>query len=132
MHKIARIRGEIARMAGELFEIVEISFEETTELQRQLLASFVFGMVFAVGQFEELTPPEVHALVIAYLRDVFRYSDQQAVDFAQHLIDSASGRGNPTITAVIHRGIDGHRQWQERQPSALRTNVEEVFAAVGA
>lgn len=126
------LRSEIASMADDLFGIVGIPFEQTTELQRQLLAAFGFGMVFAVGQIEKLSPPDVHALVITLLMDVFKYSAPQAGDFSKLLIDSSGGSGDPTIHTIIHRGIDGHRQWQAKQVQELRRNIMEIFTATGA
>ena len=130
MKDLKRTRGEIAKMATGLFSVVSMPFEKTSEVQRQVLAAFAFGMSFAVGQIEELSTPEVHALALTMLMDVFRYSDHQAAAFAQDLIDSASNRGNPTTNAIIHRGIDGHAQWQQGQLLQLRANLDAVFKAV--
>ncbi|MGA8089200.1 MAG: Imm48 family immunity protein [Terracidiphilus sp.] len=77
-------------MANDLFVVIGVPFEQTLELQRQVLATFAFGMIFAEGRLRGLRPPEVHALVIACLTDVFRYSDQQAVSFSTNLISAAS------------------------------------------
>jgi hypothetical protein len=118
-------------MAEELFSVSGIRFEETTELQRQLLASYAFGMLFAIGRLNKLTPPEVHALSVCLLLDVFKYSKDQAADFAEDLTRSASGRGNPTTNAVIHRGIDGHRLWAARLMSELKNDIQGVFKVVG-
>jgi hypothetical protein len=131
--RLLPIRREIGDMADELFQVVEIPFEETSELQRQILATFAFGMIFAVGQIKKLTPPEVHALAMTCLMDVFKYADHQAVAFAEDLIAAASSRDvNDTHNAIIHRGIDGHYQWQERKVDELRENIEGIFRALGA
>ena len=132
MTGLKALRGQSAQMVGELFAIVGIPFEKTTELQRQLLAAFSFGMLFAVGQCNKLAASEIHALSISLLMDVFQYSDRQATAFAEDLIESASGRGNSTTNAVIHRGIDGHRQWEAGLKSDLKSNVEDIFRVVGA
>ena len=127
------VRRDIAAMAGELFDVIGIPFEQTTELRRQLLAVFAFGMTFAVGQFKKLTPPEVHALAIACLMDVFQYADHQAAAFSEQLIAASGDRNvHPTIHDVIHRGIDGHAQWKNSKPAELRVNIEDIFRAVGA
>jgi hypothetical protein len=126
------LREQSADMAGGLFSVLGIRFEETTELQRQLLAAFSFGMQFVIGPRNQLGPPELHALAICLLRDVFRYSEPQAVAFAEDLIASASGCGNPTTNAVIHRGIEGHRQWEDRLTSELKSNLDGIFKIVGA
>jgi hypothetical protein len=126
------LRGLSAEMAQELFSVVGIPFEKTTELQRQLLAAFSFGMLFALGQFNKLTAAEIHGLGICVLMDVFKYSDHQASAFAEDLVKSASGRGNATTNAIIHRGIDGHLQWEKGLTSDLKRNIEDIFRAVGA
>jgi Immunity protein 48 len=126
------LRSSLASMCDDLIASAGVPFESTTELQRQLLASFAFGMTFAIGQIEHLTPPEVHALSISMLMDAFKYSAQQAGAFSSHLIECASGRSNPTIQAIIHRGIEGHRQWSSGQTAELSKNVKSVFQAIGA
>jgi hypothetical protein len=127
------VRREIASMASDLFGAIGIPFEQTTELQRQILASFAFGMIFAVGQIKRLTPPDVHALAICCLMDVFKYSDHQAGAFSADLIAHASSHDpNDTHKAIIHRGIDGHYQWQNKQTEHLTANLKGIFQALGA
>lgn len=131
--RLIPIRQEIAVMAGELFDVIEVPFEKTSELQQQVLAAFAFGMIFAVGKLKGLPPPDVHALAICCLMDVFKYADQQAGAFSATLISAASSKDeNNTMNAIIHRGIDGHHQWQKRQTDQLKANIEGIFKAVGA
>jgi hypothetical protein len=131
--RLVPIRREISDMAGGLFGVVGIPLDQTSELQRQLLAAYAFGMTFAVGQVKRLTPPEVHALAICCLMDVFQYADHQAGAFAEDLIAAASNRSfHPTMNEVINRGIDGHGQWQRGQTKELQENIEDIFRIVGA
>ena len=132
MADMKELHSSLIKMCADLFASVGVPFESTTELQRQVLASFAFGMTFAVGQIEHLTPPQVHALSIAMLVDAFKYSAEQAGAFSSDLIESASGKGNQTIQAIIHRGIDGHLQWSSGQTAELRENINSVLQAVGA
>jgi hypothetical protein len=130
---LVSVRREIAGMANELFAIVGVPFAQTSELQRQILATFTFGMIFAVGQIKRLGPPEVQALAISCLMDVFQYEDHQAAAFASDLIAHVSGGGpDDTHKAIVHRGIDGHRQWAEKQADQLRANIDGLFKALGA
>ena len=125
------LRSHVAQMGNDLFDVIGVPFEQTTELQRQLLAAFCFGMVFAVGHIEKLSPPDVHALAIFCLVDVFKYSAAQAGSFSQHLINASMDKAvHPTINAVVHRGIDGHKQWEEGRCDMLRQNINEIFQAV--
>jgi hypothetical protein len=132
MADLKLLRSRIARMGSDLFDVIDIPFEQTTELQRQLLAAFCYGMVFAVGRIERLSPPDVHALAISCLVDVFKYSAAQAGSFSQHLINASLDKAvHPTINTVVHRGIDGHKQWEGGQREVLRENIYGVFEAVG-
>ena len=100
----------------------------------QILATFTFGMIFAVSQFEKLAPPEVHALAMACLADVFEYADHQAVIFAEILIAAAASHDPNDMQPERPQGIDGHLQWQERRVGELRDNIEGegLFRVVGA
>jgi hypothetical protein len=131
MADMKALRSRVNNMCADLVASLGVPFESTTELQRQMLACFAFGMTFAIGQIEHLTPPEVHALSITMLTDAFKYSAHQASAFSSHLIESAGGGGNPTIQAIIHRGIDGHLQWSSGQTVELSKNVNSVFQVVG-
>jgi len=68
------LRTALNSMSANLFVVIRIPFEETSELQRQLLAAFAFGMSFAVGKIENLPPPDVFALAIIMLLGTFLYS----------------------------------------------------------
>jgi hypothetical protein len=126
------LRRQSAEMGEALFSVLGIPFDETTELQRQLLAAYSFGMLFAAGRLNKLDPPDVHALAIVVLLDVFKYSQHQAVAFAEDLIQSASGRGNPTTNAVIHRGIDGYHLFKAGLMLEPKSQMEDIFRIVGA
>jgi hypothetical protein len=131
---LAPVRAEIATMANDLFVVIGVPFEQTSGLQRQVLAAFACGMIFAESRVRGLQPPEIHALVVACLTDVFRFSDQQAVSFSTNLIAAASShsRTPSTTGAIIHLGVDGHRQWQQKKTDELRTNLREVLRTVEA
>jgi hypothetical protein len=120
-------------MARSLFDVIALPFEKTTELERQVVATFAFGMLFAAGQIRRFSPPEVHALSICCLTDVFLYTSQQAVDFASHLTDvSANEAAQPVRNAIIHRGIDGHHDWSTGNTARLRDNLADVLNRVQA
>jgi hypothetical protein len=125
---LAVVRSECAKMTEHLFVVAELPFSKTSELQRQLLACFSFGMIYAEGQTLKLTPPEVHSLVICCLIDTFKYSDAQAAAFSEHLIQCASNsKLNATMTAIIHRGIDGHYQHLNKNLVQLKQNLDGVL-----
>jgi hypothetical protein len=127
------MRRDVGAMGHALFDAIGVPFVRTTELQRQILAAFAFGMAYAAGRTERLTQPEVHAMELASLVDVFGYSQAQAAAFCQELINSAAEpQKHQTMSAVIHRGIDGHAQWQHGNREALVHNVNGVLLELGA
>lgn len=131
MNDLERIRVYNLKMVNSIFPIAGINFEETSELQRQLLSAFAFGMVYADGQIKGLSPADVHGLTIFMLQDVFNYSADQACEFSVLLIAAASDSSvHSIINAVIHRGIQGHYQWEENKNSLLKENIEEIFNEV--
>jgi hypothetical protein len=54
---LVRLRRDVAEMASGLFDALGIPFERTTELQRQVLAAFAFGMTYAAGRTQSRTTP---------------------------------------------------------------------------
>jgi hypothetical protein len=131
MADLKAVRQDVRVMAESLFDVLALPFAETTERERQVIAAFAFGMVFAEGQRRQLTPPETHAVAIGLLMDVFKYADHQAADFSADLIATASNPSRHKVTnAIIHRGIDGHMQWERDDIDALTSNVADVLARV--
>jgi hypothetical protein len=131
--RLISMRRDVAKMAEDLIDVVGVPLEQTTELQRQILATFAFGMIYAEGRMRALSPPEVQALAISCLMDVFNYADHQAGAFSAALIQHASNNDpQDTHSAIIHRGIDGHRQWQAGDVAQLKENVLGIFDALGA
>lgn len=131
--RLEPIRNENAQMAAELFGIVGIPFEQTSELQRQILAAFAFGMVFAACRMRQLPPPDVQALGICRLTDVFHYSGDQAAAFSARLISAASSKDpTDTMRSIIHRGIDGQNQWQQKRHDQLKANIDGILKALKA
>lgn len=122
------IRKENDRIFNHLFDIIEIPFENTTELQRQVLATFSFGMLNAIANINKLTPPDVHALTIIMLEETFKYSKDQSVAFADDLIKAVACKDpNNTHKAIIHRGIDGHYQYINGQLDKVKENILNIF-----
>jgi hypothetical protein len=124
---------EYATMVRSLFQTIGLEFAETTELDRQVVATFAFGMIYARGRLENLSPAQVRANTLWCLAHIFEYSEQQALDFAEHLIDAAvDEQRQPVQNAIIHRGIDGHNQWERSDTDRLRSNLMEIIQRVRA
>ncbi|WP_434750015.1 Imm48 family immunity protein [Paenibacillus amylolyticus] len=122
---------ELEQMVNQIGELIGTPLEETTELQRQVLAAFGFGAVYSITHRDRLAEPQAHALSIRMLMKPFNYSEQQAVDFADDLIRVASNEEtHPVMNTIIHRGINGHVQFAQEDHEALAHTIQEILAAV--
>jgi polyhydroxyalkanoate synthesis regulator phasin len=128
--KIEKVQCEISKLVDELFKLTKLKFENTTELERQVIATFCFGVINAMAVTEKLSQPQVQALTIAMLVGKFRYSNQQAIDFSQELINATKKEYHPVMNQIIHRGIDGHYQYVNNQKNQLRDNLINVINIV--
>jgi hypothetical protein len=128
---LAAAASELEQMVGKICELIGTPLEQTTELERQVIAAFGFGAVYGITHRDQLAEPQAHALSIRMLIKPFNYSEQQAVDFADDLIRVASDREvHPVMNTIIHRGIDGHRQFNQEDDEGLARNIQEILAAV--
>ena len=131
MADMAALRRNVAAMANELVKISGLEDPDHPTVQWQGLATFIYGMVFAVGQTERLSPPEVQALVIGFLRDAFGYSPEESAEYSSYFIKISMNKEKyPSDNAMIHRGIDGHRQWQQGDMEGLRANIGGIIKAI--
>lgn len=131
MNDLSICRNENILAINKLLTTVGVKLPDTTELQRQLLASFVFGVLYAAGRERELNPAEIHALSILSLQDSFYYSLEQAADFTDLLIEAASNENvNNVMNAIIHCGIQGYYQFKNENYIALKGNVESILKEV--
>jgi hypothetical protein len=133
MEMLSSLREMLAKDTQSLFAAIGVPFDRSTELQRQLLAAYGFGIVYAEGRTNNLSPSDIHALSITALMDTFKYSPEQATAFTQHLISAASDRNvHPTINAIVHQGIDGHRAIQQGDVAEVSRSLHQILQAVGA
>jgi immunity protein 48 of polymorphic toxin system len=124
---LAEHRSQIASLGRKLFQATGIEFAKTSEAQRQICGAFMFGVIFAHGKLNRLSPPDVQALAICMLQDVLSYSVEQAGAFSTRLVQASSSGPTDTTNAIIHRGIDGHRQLTSGENDALRQNLFGIF-----
>lgn len=128
--KVKKASNELRQFSTKLFELIGVEFEDTLELERQVIAAFCFGALNAIVQRDEISEPQAHALTIALLINEFKYSEKQAVDFAQDLIQATNKEYHPVMNAIIHRGIDGHYQFEKNIGGDLKDNLLDVINVV--
>jgi len=69
----------------------------------------------------------VQALAISMLVDVLHYSAEQAGAFSTQLVEATGAEPNDTKNAIVHRGIDGHRQLLQSDRGGLSVNLLGIF-----
>ncbi len=120
-------------MGNELIELYgkenNLSFEQTTELERQILAVYFFGMSNGLMQNLQIknTPTEIADVISNNLTDVFGYSEEQARQFLDIMIqDLQSQDSDNTQYVIIHRGLDGYFAWKKGQKSLVIKDVCQI------
>jgi hypothetical protein len=128
--KVKKVKDELTKLVNEIFKLINIKFEDTTELERQVIATFTFGLINAISLNEGLNQPQIHALTIAVLIDEFKYSEEQGASFSQELIKATKREYHPVMNNIIHRGIDGYYQYNDNQIDDLKDNITNVLDIV--
>ena len=118
------------RMTNDLFKILEISLEETSELERQIISAFAFGMINAYAIDEKIEQPIVHGIMIGVLINEFKYSEKQASEFTQVLINSTDREYHPTMYTIIHRGIQAYYDYKEDKEKEVYDNLTYIIDTI--
>ena len=115
-------------IAQDLFKIIDIDFNTTTEAERQVIAAFTFGVIHAHASIHKLSPEAGKEMTLDILQSVFKYSPEQSSDFFDYLVESTGAGDNDTIKAIIHHGINGHYQYIIGLTEELKTNLLSMLA----
>jgi hypothetical protein len=120
-------RAELNAMAAALLKGTEVDFDAASSLDQALIGTFLFGMIFAHGSLTRLGPPEVHALALCVFKDSLHYTDHAAAQAVQECINASKPGYHDTMNAILHRGIDGHRQYQVQDIGGLSQNLRTIL-----
>ncbi|GAA0086306.1 hypothetical protein UT300007_27450 [Clostridium sp. CTA-7] len=119
-----------SRMADDLFKILEINLEETSEVERQIISAFAFGMINAYAMEEKVEPATVHGVTIGILINEFKYSEKQASEFTQTLINSTNREYHPTMYTIIHRGIQAYYDYKNAKEKEVYDNLTYIIDTI--
>lgn len=125
-------REQLGSLAEDLLHAAEVDFDEGSQRQQAIIATFLFGMIQGHGMAAGLSPPEVHALVLAVYQDALHYTPEAAAEGAHNCIEAIGPAGHQTMLAIIHRGIDGHGQHAEGDLAGLGRNIRSLLEQLGA
>lgn len=122
------IVNEVMEMVGTFLSLVTIDLED--ELDRELAAAYIFGMLNGTAQKESLTPEDVQALMVRIGIDKLTYSEEVAYEMTQFVIDATDEEFHPTVNAIIHRGLEGYFLYSDQEFDALSEDFNEVVQVV--
>lgn len=109
----------------------EITKEGMTELEKQVLSVYLFGMANGLKQekFDSLPPVELETGMIAVIMTVFGYTFLSAQEFVASIItDVQSGNPENTVYAIVHRGLDGYFAWEKGAQDEVITDIQSILA----
>ena len=122
------IVNEVMEMVDTFLSLVTIDLED--ELDRELAAAYIFGMLNGTAQKESLTPEDVQALMVHIGIDKLTYSEEVAYEMTQFVIDATDEEFHPTVNAIIHRGLEGYFLYSDQEFDALSEDFNEVVQVV--
>ena len=122
------IVNEVMEMVDTFLSLVSIDLED--ELDRELAAAYIFGMLNGTAQKESLTPEDVQALMVRIGIDKLTYSEEVAYEMTQFVIDATDEEFHPTVNAIIHRGLEGYFLYSDQEFDALSEDFNEVVQVV--
>lgn len=124
-------------MGNELIKLyskeINLSFEKTTELERQVLAVYFFGMSNGLMQHLQLknTVMEIAEIIKNNLIDVFNYSNEQAQQFLDSMVNDLQSKDvKNTQYVIIHRGLEGYFAWEKGQKGNVIKDVCQIINAL--
>lgn len=109
---------------------INTPFEETIELERQILAVYFFGMSNRLMQHLKLEKSllEITEIIKKNLVDVFRYSNEQAKDFLDNMVENLQSKDpKNTQYVIINRGLDGYFSWEKGQKENVIKDVCQII-----
>lgn len=120
-----RIRGNA--LAAELLATAQVDFDAASQLQQALIGTFLFGVLTAEGMSRQLSPHQIRAGAISVFQDTLHYTAGAALEGVDNCIQATGPNVHDTMSALIHRGIDGHRQIASGDVAGLADNIREIF-----
>jgi hypothetical protein len=111
-----------------VLNLVKINLDD--ELEKQVFAAYIFGMINGLGIENKVSPVDVHAEMIKILIDKFESSSDYAAQCAQFLIDSTDRSFHPTMFSIIHRGMDAYFMYQEKNSDKISDDFKSILTIV--
>ena len=131
MSHIEMFREKSQAMTRAVWDALDAQPNSCTELQRETVGAFAFGMVSSTMMSALVPQPVAYAVIVNLLREEVGYSPDSAARFAEELLKVVSDpEYHDTLYAIVHRGMDGYAQWISGNPIDLTANVRNVWDIV--
>ncbi len=115
-------------MAEHLLDVAGIDFDTRDRTTQAVVGTFIFGMLNAYGMSAGQTPQELINLAVKVFQDALHYTPEAAGEGIQHCIEATRPGAHDTMKALIHRGVDGHRQYIAGDHEGLSANINSILA----
>ena len=119
---------ESLRIANDIIQLVKIDLED--EMNRQILASYIFGVLNAKAIQESISPIEVQVTMIHVGIKALDYSPEAATQMTQFVIDATDKNFHSTVYAIIHRGIEAFYLYSNEKYEQLKEDFDNIMASI--
>lgn len=119
---------EAIEMVDKFLSLVTVDLDD--DLDKQLVAAYIFGMLNGKAHEESILPTDVQALMIRIGIDKLNYPTETAYQMTQFMINATDRDFHPTVNAIIHRGIEGYFLYADNQYGALSDDFQDIVQLV--
>lgn len=119
---------ESLRIANDITQLVKIDLKD--EMNRQILASYIFGVLNAKAIQESISPIDVQITMIRVGIEALGYSPEAATQMTQFVIDATDKNFHPTAYAIIHRGIEAFYLYSNEKYEQLKEDFDNIMASI--
>ena len=119
---------ETIEMVDKFLSLVTIDLED--DLDRQLVAAYIFGMLNGQAHEESIPPTDVQALMIRIGIDKLNYPTEVSYQMTQFMINATDREFHPTVNAIIYRGIEAYYLFVEKNYDELATDFKYIIETI--
>ena len=119
---------ESLRIANDITQLVKIDLKD--EMNRQILASYIFGVLNAKAIQESISPIDVQITMIHIGIKALGYSPEAATQMTQFVIDATDKNFHSTVYAIIHRGIEAFYLYSNEKYEQLKEDFDNIMASI--
>lgn len=119
---------EAIEMVDKFLSLVTVDLDD--ELDKQLVAAYIFGMLNGKAHEESIPPTDVQALMIRIGIDKLNYPTEVSYQMTQFMIDATDREFHPTVNAIIHRGIEAYYLFVEKNYDKLAADFKYIIETI--